>query len=209
MATIILIRHGENDYVKKGQLAGRQPGIHLNDAGRQQAQALAHTLKEKFDSRSIKAIYSSPMERTVETAEPIANSLGLEIIPRPGLTETDYGEWQDKKIKELSRLKLWRLVQFSPSLLRFPGGESIAEVQLRICQEIEALCRIHKPKDILLCVTHADPIKLAVAHYLGLHLDLFQRLVVSPGSITSLNIGSTTARLLTMNFVPSFALPKH
>jgi broad specificity phosphatase PhoE len=148
------------------------------------------------------------MERTIETAEPIAESLNLEIVPRPGLIEIDYGEWQDKKVKGLSRLKLWRVVQFSPSLMRFPEGETFVEAQLRICQEIETLCGIHEPKDTILCVTHADPIKLAVAHYLGLHLDMYQRLIVSPGSITTLHISDASARLLTLNFDPSFTLPK-
>jgi probable phosphomutase (TIGR03848 family) len=209
MSIILLIRHGENDYVKKGRLAGRQPGIHLNDTGRKQAQALAENLIQKLDKGAVKAIYSSPLERTMETAEPVAESLGLEIISRPGLIETDYGEWQNKKLKGLSRLKIWRLVQYSPSLMRFPGGETFAEAQMRICQEIEAICRVHEPKDIVICVTHADPIKLAVAHYLGLHLDLFQRLSVSPGSISTLHISESFARLMTLNFVPSIDKLEH
>jgi probable phosphomutase (TIGR03848 family) len=209
MPIILLIRHGENDYVKKGRLAGRQPGIHLNDTGRKQAQALAENIIQRFDKTSVKAIYSSPLERTMETAQPIAASLGMEIITRPGLLETDYGEWQDKKLKGLSRLKIWRLVQNFPSLMRFPGGETFAEAQMRICQEIESLCKAHDPKDIILCVTHADPIKLAVAYYLGLHLDMFQRMSVSPGSISGLHISESFARLLTLNFVPYVNVPEH
>jgi probable phosphomutase (TIGR03848 family) len=209
MPIILLIRHGENDYVKKGRLAGRQPGIHLNDTGRKQAQALAENIIQRFDKTAVKAIYSSPLDRTMETAEPIAASLGIEIITRPGLLETDYGEWQNKKLKGLSRLKIWRLVQNSPSLMRFPGGETFAEAQMRICQEIEYLCNAHDPKDLILCVTHADPIKLAVAHYLGLHLDMFQRMSVSPGSISALHISESFARLLTLNFVPYVSVPEH
>jgi probable phosphomutase (TIGR03848 family) len=209
MPIILLIRHGENDYVKKGRLAGRQPGIHLNDTGRKQAQALAENIIQRFDKTAVKAIYSSPLERTMETAQPIAASLGMEIITRPGLLETDYGEWQDKKLKGLSRLKIWRLVQNFPSLMRFPGGETFAETQMRICQEIESLCKTHDPKDIILCITHADPIKLAVAHYLGLHLDMFQRMSVSPGSISALHISESFARLLTLNFVPYVNVPEH
>jgi probable phosphomutase (TIGR03848 family) len=209
MPIILLIRHGENDYVKKGRLAGRQPGIHLNDTGRKQAQALAENIIQRFDKTAVKAIYSSPLERTMETAQPIAASLGMEIITRPGLLETDYGEWQDKKLKGLSRLKIWRLVQNFPSLMRFPGGETFAETQMRICQEIESLCKAHDPKDIILCITHADPIKLAVAHYLGLHLDMFQRMSVSPGSISALHISESFARLLTLNFVPYVNVPEH
>lgn len=208
MPIVILIRHGENDYVKKGRLAGRQPGVHLNETGRQQAQALAYSLSQKLENTSLKAIYSSPMERTMETAEPIAESLKIELIPRAGLIEVDMGEWQDKKLKGLSRLKLWRVVQFSPSRMRFPGGETFAEAQLRICNELENLYAIHEPKDIILCVTHADPIKLIVAQYLGLHLDMMQRLNVSPGSITALHVTEDYARLLTLNFSPKFTLPK-
>jgi probable phosphoglycerate mutase len=204
MPIILLIRHGENEYVRKGRLAGRLPGVHLNEKGRAQAQALA----EKLCGAPVKAIYSSPLERAIETAEPIAAALGLEIIPRPGLVETDVGEWQDKSIKGLSRLKLWRSVQTSPSLARFPGGESIAESQHRICQEIEGLRAQHDPKDLIICVSHADPIKMAVAFYLGMPLDTFQRLSVSPGSITALQIGEHHSHLLTLNYDISFTFSK-
>jgi probable phosphoglycerate mutase len=204
MPIIMLLRHGENDYVKKGRLAGRRPGVHLNETGRTQAAALA----EKLRDAPIKAIYSSPLERTLETAEPIAQALGLEVIPRPGLMETDVGEWQDKTIKGLSRLKLWRSVQLMPSITRFPGGESIAETQHRIVQELETLRAQHEPKDLIACVSHSDPIKLAVAFYLGMPLDMFQRLSVSPCSITLLQVGEHGSRLLALNYDISFTLPK-
>ena len=110
MPTVLLIRHGENDYVKKGRMAGRLPGVHLNEKGRQQSQAVA----ERLAGAPVKAIYSSPMERALETAGPIAKSLGLEIVTRPGLIEIDIGEWQDQKLKGLSRLKIWRVVQGAP-----------------------------------------------------------------------------------------------
>jgi probable phosphoglycerate mutase len=203
MSTILLIRHAENDYVKKGRLAGRLPGVHLNDNGREQAQALA----DKLAGASIKAVYSSPMERAMETAEPIAKTLGLEVIPREGLLETNYGEWQNKTLKSLYRRKLWRVIQNSPSLARFPSGESFAEAQLRIHQEIETLRSQHAPKDIIVCVSHADPIKLVVAYYTGLPLDNFQRLIVAPASITALSINEAGSHLLTLNYNPSFALP--
>jgi len=204
MTTILLIRHGENDYVKKGRLAGRLPGIHLNEKGREQAQAVA----EKLAGAPVKAVYSSPLERAMETAGPIASALGLEVIPRQGLVETDFGEWQDKKVKGLSRLKIWRVVQFAPTLMRFPQGESFAECQFRMMQEIETLRAQHDPKDLFVCVSHSDPIKLLVAYYLGLPLDLFQRLHVAPASITVLGIGEGGSRLLTLNYDLSFTLAK-
>lgn len=203
MPIVLLIRHGENDYIKKGRLAGRLPGVHLNKNGRQQAQALAVRLA----GAPIKAIYSSPLERTIETAQPLAQALGLEVIPRPGLIEVDFGEWQDQKLKGLGRTKLWKVVQWTPSRMRFPGGETFAEAQYRICRELEELASMHEAKDILVCVTHSDPIRLAVAFYLGMPLDLFQRLSVSPASITALMMNESGHRLLTLNYDLSFTLP--
>jgi probable phosphomutase (TIGR03848 family) len=204
MPIFLLIRHGENEYTKTGRLAGRMPGVHLNEKGRAQAQALA----EKIAGAPVKAIYSSPLERALETAKPIAETLGLEIIQREGLLETDIGEWQGKKLKGLSRLKAWRAVQHAPSMVRFPGGESFAQTQHRIVQEIETLRRQHEEKDLLVCVSHSDPIKLAVAYYLGLPLDLFQRLQISTASITALLTGETGSSLLTINYDLSFTFPK-
>jgi probable phosphomutase (TIGR03848 family) len=204
MPIFLIIRHGENDYVKTGRLAGRIPGVHLNEKGRQQALALS----EKLAGAAIKAIYSSPLERAVETAQPIAQALNQEVIIRPGLIEMDFGEWQEKKLKGLSRLKIWKTVQTAPSRMRFPQGETFAEAQHRICCELDALAGEHDPKDMIVCVSHSDPIKLAVAHFLGLPLDLFQRLSVAPGSITVLAIGETGSRLITLNYDLSFTLPK-
>lgn len=204
MPIILLVRHGENDYVKKGRLAGRLPGVHLNKKGISQAQAVADKLKDA----PVKAVYSSPLERTMETAEPIAKALGLEVIPREGLIEVDFGEWQDQKVKGLSRRKIWRVVQYTPSQMRFPGGESFAEAQYRICRELDTLAGQHEAKDMIVCVSHSDIIKLAVAYYIGLPLDLFQRLSVSPASITPLVVGEGGPRLLALNVDLSFTLPK-
>lgn len=204
MALVLLVRHGENDYVKKGRLAGRLPGVHLNENGRKQAQAVA----EKLSKMPVKAVYSSPLERTMETAEPIARALSLDVVKRSELIEVDIGEWQDQKLKGLSRLKLWKIVQGMPSRMRFPGGESFADAQHRICQGLEAIVRQHESKDILVCVTHSDPIKLAVAYFTGMPLDMFQRLHISPASVTVLMLGDGPARLLTMNYEISFSLPE-
>jgi probable phosphoglycerate mutase len=204
MTTILLIRHGENDFLKKGLLPGHLSGIHLNERGRQQADELAQRLKKA----PIKAVYSSPLERTVETAQPLAQALGLEVFVRPGLIEINAGEWQGKSHKSLRRLNAWKIVQATPSLFRFPGGESFSESQARIVGEIEALRRLHDDKDLIACVSHGDPIRLAVAYFLGLSLDHFQRLSASPASITALYIGEAGSRLLTLNFDPAFTLSR-
>ena len=202
MPIFLLIRHGENDFVKQGRLAGRLPGVHLNEKGLAQAAEVAENLK----GAPIKAVYSSPLERTMETAVPIAHALDLEVLPRTGLLEVDVGEWQNKTLKELQRRKIWRAVQISPSRALFPEGESFAEAQLRICQEIESLALRHSEKELVVCVTHSDLIKLAVAYFIGLPLDMFQRLQIAPASISVLQVGETSSRLLTLNYDISFTL---
>ena len=207
MPVIYLIRHGENDYVKTGRLAGRLPGIHMNEKGRTQAQTVAEVLGRALPRDQVRAIYSSPLERALETAMPLASIFGLEIIPRTGLIETDYGEWQDKSVKGLRRLKTWKIVQAAPSMFSFPGGESFADSQNRITAEIKDLVGQYELKDIILCVSHADPIKLAIAYFIGLPLDLFQRLQVAPASISGLFINKGASQLLTLNADPSFFQP--
>jgi probable phosphoglycerate mutase len=202
MPTILLIRHGETDFVKKHHLAGRLPGVNLNDTGRQQAQAIA----EKLATAPLKAIYSSPLERTMQTAEPLAQALTLPVQPRPGLIETDPGEWTGQSWKKLSRTKAWRAVQSTPSIFRFPGGETYAENQVRIVQELLTLSSQHAPQDLVACFSHADPIRLAIAYFIGLPLDMFHRLSISPGSISTLHLGEGSARLLSLNYDPAFNL---
>ena len=204
MPLFLLIRHGETNYVKKGRLSGQQPGIHLNRKGKAQAKALI----DKFAGAPIKTIYSSPLERALETAAPLAKALGLEVNHCPGLIDTDVGDWTDRTLKSLRREKTWRTVQTAPSLLRFPGGETFGEAQYRICQQIENLAAAHQPEDLIACFSHADPIKLAVAYFIGLPLDLFQRLTISPASISALMIGESGSRLLTLNYDISLTLAK-
>ena len=203
MPVILLIRHGENEYVKKGRLAGRKLGVHLNEKGQAQAAALAAALGDL----PIKAVYSSPLDRTMETAAPVAEKLNLQVIQRDGLLEVDYGTWQDKTLKQLSRRKLWKTVQSAPSHATFPEGESFGHAQLRIANELMALCELHSSKDLFACVGHSDMIKLAVAYFLGLPLDLFQRLVVQPASVSTLHIAPNQgARLINLNHIP-YRLP--
>jgi probable phosphoglycerate mutase len=195
MTTIYLIRHGENDFVGK-RLPGLLPGVHLNQRGRAQAQVLADLLAEV----NLKAVYSSPLERAAETAAPIAKRQGLPVITRQGLLEIDIGSWQGKTLKSLRSRKLWHAVQHAPSMVRFPEGESFTEAQNRVVAELEELRRRHSvAKEIIVCVAHSDVIKLAIAHYLGLALDLFQRLVVAPASISVLSFHGIAARLIHLN----------
>jgi probable phosphoglycerate mutase len=195
MTTLYLIRHAENDYVGK-RLAGCLPDIHLNQRGRAQAEELAKALA----SIHFEAIYASPLERAQETAEPIARVQNLKVILRPGLGEVDIGSWEGKSLKALRRRKLWAVLQSMPSLFQFPEGESIRQAQARITAELEALRAMHKgSKAILACIFHADPIKLALAHYMGLPLDMYQRLTVSPASISVLRVHDGQAKLLHLN----------
>ena len=201
MPLLLLIRHGENEFVKTGKLPGHLPGIHLNERGQKQAQALGEALKEVL----LKAIYSSPLERAMETAEPIATSHKLEIIQESGLRDANVGKWEGKSLKVLRLTNAWKVVQHSPSRFQFPEGESFIELQTRIANALEGIVKKHnKPKDIIAVVFHADPIKLAVAHFLGLPLDHFQRLSCETGSVSALYVGEMGANLIKLNQRPPF-----
>ena len=201
MPLLLLIRHGENEYVKTGKMAGRIPGVHLNEKGQKQAQALADSLH----GVPIKAMHVSPLERAMETAEPIASSHKLKIIKEPDLMDTDIGKWQGRSWKALSLTKPWKIVQNSPSRFRFPEGESFPETQLRIANVLEKIVQKYKkPNDIIAVVFHADPIKLAVAHFLGMPLDHFQRLSCDTGSLTAIYASEAGANLVKLNQRPPF-----
>ena len=197
MPTVLLIRHGDNDYAKKQRLAGRLPGIHLNEKGRAQAEELARALRKV----PLKAVYSSPLERAVETAQPIAEVHGLKVIKRAGLIETDQGMWEGKSVKSLRRSKEWKSVHLRPSRFHHPGGESMLHQQMRQVEEIEAICALHKAKDVIACVGHGDPIKLVIAHFIGLPLDHFQRLMLDTASVSTLLMkGEWGTMLLNLNW---------
>ncbi len=179
MSLILLIRHGENNWVKEQRLAGWIPDIHLNDNGREQARQLTSRLAHL----PIAAVYSSPLTRCIETAGPVAQARGLPVIQLPELGEVRYGEWEGKEIKELAKTSQWYAVQHFPSRFRFPEGESFLEVQQRAVSALESLATQHA-KEIIAVVSHADVIKLALAQYLGMHIDLFQRIGLSPASVS-------------------------
>ncbi len=201
MPLFFLIRHGENDYVKTGRLAGRIPGVHLNEKGQKQARALGEALKDV----PIKALYSSPLDRAMETAAPIAESHKLKIIMQPDLMDTHVGKWQGRSWKVLRLTKAWKIVQNSPSRFQFPEGESFPECQVRVVNVLERAVKKHnKPQDVVAVVFHADPIKLAVAHFLGMPLDHFQRLSCDTGSLTALHVSEMGANLIKLNQRPPF-----
>jgi probable phosphoglycerate mutase len=203
MAQLLLIRHGENDYTRTGKLAGWTPGVSLNEAGRKQAQALA----EKLKAAPIAAIYSSPLERARETAAPLAEAKKLEVRIVEGLGEVQYGQWQGKSLKRLARTKLWRTVQGLPSAMQFPEGETFRSVQSRAVNAIEALVQAH-PKDLVAVFSHGDVIKLVVAHYLGLPLDLFQRIMIATASTTILRLGHGQPALVKLNDTSGVEVPR-
>ena len=204
MPLLLLIRHGENDFTKKHKLAGYTPNVHLNERGQSQAQALADALEEI----PLKSIYSSPLERAVETATPIATARGLEVQLETRLLETNVGKWQGRSLASLRLQKAWKVVQGAPSRAQFPEGETFYECQARIVAALDSISRKHKPQDIVACVFHADPIKLAVAHYIGLPLDHFQRLSCDTGSLTALYVSESGANLLKLNQRPPFEFLK-
>jgi probable phosphoglycerate mutase len=191
---ILLVRHGQTPTT--GQLLpGRAPGLHLADAGVAQAQAAAERIAalEKVD-----AVYASPLERARETAAPIGKILGQKVAIDKGLLECDFGEWTGAELKNLMKLPEWTTVQRSPSTFRFPGGESFTEMQTRIVSALDRIRHAH-PGGTVVCVSHADPIKAAVAHAMGTHIDLFQRIVISTCSISAIAYSLGGPVVLTVN----------
>jgi probable phosphomutase (TIGR03848 family) len=183
MKRLLLLRHATTDHTGK-RLSGWTPGIHLGSKGLDEARALA----ERLAPVELHAIYSSPLERCQETAAAVAEPRGLKVSTVDDLGEVRYGDWTGKELGELAKTDLWRTVQFHPSGARFPDGESIHEMQTRAVAACERLRAAHPDQTVAAC-SHADVIKAVVAHYLGMHLDLFQRLVVTPASVTALAFG--------------------
>ena len=184
MALLLLIRHASTAAVGT-TLVGWTPGIPLDERGRDQAARLGERLREV----PLAAVYSSPLERCTETADAVAAARGLEVRTEDRLGEVRYGAWTGRPLRSLVRTKLWQTVQKSPSLVRFPDGErfpgeSFAECQRRAVDALDAISATHGRR-IVAAVTHADVIRLVLAHYAGVHLDLFQRLVVSPASVSA------------------------
>ncbi len=196
---LVLVRHGSTPSTGR-VLPGRAKGLNLSDAGRAQAATVAERLAEWSAKRAggVSALYASPLERTRQTAAPIAEALGLKVVVERGLVECDFGDWTGSELKDLMKLPEWTTVQRYPSGFRFPGGESFVEMQARMTSTMARLRAAH-PGGVVVLVSHADPIKAAVADALGTHLDLFQRIVISPCSLTAIAYGPAGPNVLAVN----------
>ena len=192
---MLLVRHGVT--ASTGIiLPGRAPGLHLSERGVAQAERVAERLGEL--PRKPVALYVSPLERTRETAAPIATALRLRAQIDRGLLECDFGLWTGKKLNLLAKRPEWRAVQHAPSTFRFPEGESFTEMQLRMWTTLERLAAKHRNRTIVV-VSHADPIKAAVTYAQGVPLDLFQRTVISTCSISAIAFTNATPVVLSVN----------
>jgi len=240
MPVLLLIRHGTNDWVKEGRLPGQAPNLHLNDDGRAQAEALAKLLEKQ----PISAVYSSHLERAIETAWRVARPRGMPILIRRTLADTHTGDYTAKTIKEISEAEgskdNWKTIIEKPSEARLPNGESLLEMQARVVAELERICAAHPdpeppkeeknannngekkierqkgaadaqtatppqppPPSVIAVVMHADPIKAALAHYLGMPFDNFQRLGTSPASVSTIMVHGDQVMVLNINRVAS------
>ena len=204
---VLLVRHGRTPTT--GQvLPGRAPNLHLSDEGRAQAEAAAERIGKltgpegTAPGRGPVAVYASPLERTQETAKPIARRLGLRVRTHRGLLECDFGEWTGVKLSDLAKKPEWSTVQRNPSGFRFPAGESFLEMQVRMATALARLVERH-PGETVVAVSHADPIKAVVAQAAGTPLDLFQRLTVAPCSVSALAYTGHGPFVLTVNSTDS------
>lgn len=192
---ILMVRHGRTPTTGK-VLPGRAKGLHLSDEGIAEAKRVAERIAEM---KKVAAIYASPLERTRETAAPIAKALGLNVVTHKGLLECDFGDWTGASLSSLMKKKEWTTVQRAPSSFRFPNGESFTEMQTRMVSTLDEIRRAH-PGKVVVCVSHADPIKAALAHAMGTHLDLFQRIVISTCSVSAIAYGMGAPVVLTVNW---------
>jgi probable phosphoglycerate mutase len=190
---LFLVRHALTPVTGK-VLIGRLPGYPLSEKGREQAEATG----KRLAGAPLKAVYSSPMERCVETAEAVAAHHKLKVSIVDDLAEIDYGTWQGRTLKSLYGVKGWKELRARPADFRFPGGETIREAQTRGMVATEALRRKHKDKAVVVC-SHCDMIKLIVAGCLGLGIDLYDRINIAPASITTLHLNEGTPRLINVS----------
>lgn len=191
---VLMVRHGQTPTTGV-VLPGRAAGLHLADTGHAQAEAVAARIGSLG---TVRAVYASPLERTRETAAPIAKSCGVRVRRATGLLECDFGDWTGKKLSVLRKRPEWETVQRCPSQFTFPDGESFAGMQVRMTEAIAGLCRAH-PGEAIVAVSHADTIKAAAAAALGTPLDLFQRIVVSPCSVTAILYTASGPVVLAVN----------
>jgi probable phosphomutase (TIGR03848 family) len=191
---VLFVRHGTTPTTGK-VLPGRRPGLHLSEQGKKEAGAAAARIARL---PKIGAVYASPLERTWETAEPIARAHRLRPRVERGLLEVDIGRFVGLRLDRVRKRPEWRLVQRQPSGFRFPGGESFVELQARVVDAIARIVARHRGK-IVVAVSHGDPIRVAVTHALGVHLDLFQRVQIAPASITAIAYRDGGVSVLAVN----------
>ena len=197
---IIFVRHGRTPTTGT-KLPGRAPNLHLSDEGKSQAEMIAKEIKKSSNSflgTKVSAVYASPMERTQETAKPIAKTLNLRVRTLQGLNECDFGDWTGRRLRDLSKLKSWSTVQKQPSSFRFPNGESFTEMQNRMLKTVDKILERHSGETVV-CVSHADPIKAILASAVGTPLDLFQRILVGPCSASVVLYTKERPLVLTLN----------
>jgi probable phosphoglycerate mutase len=191
--TFFLVRHAAHDNVG-AFLAGRAEGIHLGPEGRSQAGRLAQRMRrERFES-----IHASPRERTQETANAIGEACGVAVQTAPALDEVDFGEWSGKTFEVLNEDSSWRHWNERRDIARTPNGESMSGVMDRVTGFMEGL-RARHPTGAVVLVSHADVIKSAVCHVLGLPADRCFRFEISPASITAVAWGDWGSKLLSLN----------
>jgi probable phosphoglycerate mutase len=191
---VLLVRHGLTPTTGV-KLPGRARGLHLSDEGRRQAEATATRIAK---IAKVIAVYSSPLERARETAQIIAKARNMAVRIDRGLLELDIGKWTGVALKDAGSKPEWKVIQQHPSGFSFPDGESFTEMQARITGAIARIVARH-PGKIVVAVSHADPIKAAVAHALGTPLDLFQRVAIGTASITAIAYSASNAAVLTVN----------
>jgi probable phosphoglycerate mutase len=190
---ILMVRHGRTPTTGK-VLPGRAAGLHLADSGKAEAEAVAKRIAE---IKGVSAVYASPLERARETAAPIGKILGQKVNIHKGLLECDFGDWTGAQLTSLMKKPEWTTVQKAPSTFRFPHGESFTEMQQRMVTALDDI-RAKHPGGIVVCVSHADPIKAAVAHAMGTHIDLFQRIVISTCSVSAVAYSTSGPVVLTL-----------
>ena len=199
MTTLILLRHGRSSANTSGVLAGRSPGVELDDTGKGQAWSLAQRLRPV----PLAAVVTSPMQRCQQTVAPLLTGRDLTPLVEDELAEVDYGEWTGREIKTLAKEPLWRVVQQHPSAAVFPGGEGLAGMQARAVSAVRrldaAVSAQHGPAAVWLACSHGDVIKSVLADALGTHLDAFQRIVVDPGSISVVTYTETRPFVVRVN----------
>jgi probable phosphomutase (TIGR03848 family) len=200
MTKFLLIRHATTAALGKS-LSGRMQDVQLDVNGQQQARQLA----KRLAALKIDAIYSSPLERTLETAAPLAEQMQLPCSVAEELVELDFGDWTNCSFTQLADDPTFKRFNTFRSITRIPGGETMQEAQTRLITGLERLAKKH-PNEVVAVFSHSDMIKSAVAYYAGIHLDLFQRLEISPASVSVIDLFDDTARIVCINDTGTFGV---